>query len=76
MAEQDDRNHDELSEISRRAYQRFEERGGGHGNDQDDWYEAEREVRNRQSQPSQPEPTGRPRGGRDTRAGTGSPGSE
>ena len=59
MAEQHDRNYDE---ISRRAYRRFEERGGGHGNDQKDWFEAEREVRNREPQISQPEPAGRPRG--------------
>ncbi len=31
--------------ISRRAYQRFEERGGEHGRDMDDWLEAERELR-------------------------------
>ncbi|MBI2220221.1 MAG: DUF2934 domain-containing protein [Acidobacteria bacterium] len=32
-------------EIARRAYERYEARGGAHGHDQDDWYEAEREVR-------------------------------
>ena len=72
MADQDDRNHDE---ISRRAYERFQERGGSHGSDQDDWLEAEREVRNRQSQSSQPEPAGRSRGDRETGSGTGSSGS-
>ena len=32
-------------EIARRAYQLYEERGGGHGHDQDDWFQAERELR-------------------------------
>ena len=32
-------------EIRRRAYQRYLERGGGHGQDFDDWLEAERELR-------------------------------
>ena len=32
-------------DIRRRAYQRYLERGGGHGNDFDDWLEAERELR-------------------------------
>lgn len=32
-------------EIARRAYERYRARGGAHGHDQDDWYEAEREVR-------------------------------
>jgi hypothetical protein len=31
--------------ISRRAYQRFEERGYEHGRDLEDWFEAERELR-------------------------------
>ena len=31
--------------ISRRAYERFEERGQEHGHDQEDWFEAERDVR-------------------------------
>jgi len=30
--------------IARRAYQRFEERGGEHGRDLEDWLEAEREL--------------------------------
>jgi Protein of unknown function (DUF2934) len=30
--------------ISRRAYERFQMRGGEHGRDQDDWLEAEREL--------------------------------
>jgi hypothetical protein len=32
-------------EIARRAYERFLARGGEHGHDQEDWYEAERSVR-------------------------------
>ncbi len=32
-------------DIRRRAYQRYLERGGGHGLDFDDWLEAERELR-------------------------------
>jgi hypothetical protein len=31
-------------QISRRAYERFQLRGGEHGRDQDDWLEAEREL--------------------------------
>ncbi|HUK86361.1 MAG TPA: DUF2934 domain-containing protein [Terriglobales bacterium] len=34
-------------EIRRRAYQLYEERGGQHGFDQDDWLRAEAEVRTR-----------------------------
>ena len=32
-------------DIRRRAYQRYLERGGGHGMDFDDWLEAERELK-------------------------------
>jgi hypothetical protein len=32
-------------DISRRAYERFQTRGEEHGRDQEDWFEAEREVR-------------------------------
>lgn len=32
-------------EIARRAYERYQQRGGEHGHDQADWYEAERELR-------------------------------
>lgn len=31
-------------EIRRRAYEIYEERGGRHGLDQDDWFRAEQEV--------------------------------
>ena len=34
--------------IARRAYERFEERGGEHGKDQEDWFAAEEEVRETQ----------------------------
>lgn len=30
--------------IARRAYQRYEQRGQEHGRDQEDWFEAEREL--------------------------------
>ena len=32
-------------DIARRAYQLYEERGGEHGRDLEDWFEAERELR-------------------------------
>jgi len=32
-------------EIARRAYQLYEDRGGGHGHDLQDWFQAERELR-------------------------------
>lgn len=35
----------EAHEIARRAYEIYQRRGAGHGRDQDDWYEAERELR-------------------------------
>ena len=31
--------------IRERAYERYQERGGEHGRDTDDWFEAEREMR-------------------------------
>lgn len=34
-------------DIRQRAYQRYLERGGGHGMDFDDWLEAERELKQR-----------------------------
>jgi hypothetical protein len=36
-------------DIRQRAYERYLERGGGHGTDFEDWLEAEREIRNRKS---------------------------
>jgi hypothetical protein len=32
-------------DIARRAYQLYEERCGEHGRDQEDWFQAERELR-------------------------------
>jgi hypothetical protein len=32
-------------DIARRAYALYEERGGGHGHDWEDWFKAERELR-------------------------------
>ena len=32
------------NEIAEAAYHRYLNRGGGHGRDADDWYEAEREL--------------------------------
>ena len=34
-------------EVAKAAYELFERRGGTHGNDQQDWFEAERIVRQR-----------------------------
>ena len=34
-------------EVARMAYQLFEQRGGTHGRDQQDWFEAERIVRSK-----------------------------
>ena len=36
-------------DIRLRAYQRYLERGGGHGMDFEDWLEAERELNRRQN---------------------------
>jgi hypothetical protein len=33
-----------LDLTARRAYERFQIRGGEHGRDQEDWFEAEREL--------------------------------
>jgi hypothetical protein len=38
-----ERQHADL--IARRAYELYELRGRQHGHDQDDWYEAERELK-------------------------------
>ena len=32
-------------DIARRAYELYEQRGGAHGHDVDDWLQAERELR-------------------------------
>ena len=39
-----------FDEIAEAAYQRYLKRGGGHGQDFDDWLEAERELRSRRQQ--------------------------
>ena len=36
-----------VDEIRRRAYERYQQRGGNHGQHFDDWLEAERELRGR-----------------------------
>ena len=36
-----------VDDIRRRAYQRYQERGGNHGQHFDDWIEAERELKDR-----------------------------
>jgi Protein of unknown function (DUF2934) len=38
-------------DIRMRAYQRFLERGGGHGSDFEDWLEAERELKSTKAGP-------------------------
>jgi hypothetical protein len=41
------REHRDLDseQVARRAYERFEARGGEHGRDQEDWFSAEQELR-------------------------------
>ena len=36
--------HPSTDQIAKRAYERYQARGGEHGSDQDDWYAAEREL--------------------------------
>ena len=36
-----------MDDIRRRAYERYQERGGNHGGHFDDWLEAEKELRKR-----------------------------
>ena len=36
-----------MDDIRRRAYQRYQQRGGNHGQHFDDWLEAENELRNK-----------------------------
>jgi hypothetical protein len=40
--------------IARRAYELYESRGREDGQDQEDWFQAEREVRGRSSSPVKP----------------------
>ena len=35
----------DAEQVARRAYERFEARGGEHGRDQEDWFSAEAELR-------------------------------
>jgi hypothetical protein len=44
-AEQDTPQLDDQQRIAQRAYERFQQRGGEPGRDQEDWFEAEREVK-------------------------------
>jgi hypothetical protein len=37
---------DRVESIARRAYERFQMRGGEHGRDEDDWLAAEQEMNN------------------------------
>jgi hypothetical protein len=39
---------DGVSAIARRAFERFQMRGGEHGHDQEDWLEAEQELNDHQ----------------------------
>jgi hypothetical protein len=43
-----DHGPDRAESIARRAYERFQMRGGEHGRDQDDWLAAEEELNNSQ----------------------------
>ena len=36
---------DVLAKIQKRAYELFLKKGGSHGNDWNDWFEAERQIR-------------------------------
>jgi hypothetical protein len=38
---------DHADEVTRRAYELYEQRGGEHGHDWDDWFRAEQELRAR-----------------------------
>lgn len=42
---QRDRRELDWEQIARRAYERFEARGREHGRDQEDWFNAEQELR-------------------------------
>ena len=44
------------NEVAESAFRRYEERGGTHGDDQADWYEAEREIRERGGTGARKEP--------------------
>jgi len=44
------RPHEIHQEIERRAYELYLQRGGGDGRAEEDWFQAERELRGEQSQ--------------------------
>jgi hypothetical protein len=44
--------NDARERIAARAYEIYQQRGGGHGRDTDDWLEAEREVGTRTDRPN------------------------
>lgn len=74
MAQDSERDRDE---IARRAYRRYEERGRADGNDQADWYEAEREAREEARPADEMERQGQSAGGGEAargRAVEGEPG--
>jgi hypothetical protein len=48
--------------IRQRAYERYQERGGEHGHDTDDWLEAERELEGNADQRSSQLPRNRDQG--------------
>lgn len=41
----DDLGSQDPERVARRAFERFQARGAEHGRDQEDWFEAERELR-------------------------------
>ena len=46
-------------DIARRAYQLYEDRGGEHGRDREDWFQAERDIRLRDGARENPTEEGR-----------------
>jgi hypothetical protein len=45
QADESNREARDADRIARRAYERFQMRGAEHGRDQEDWFEAERELK-------------------------------
>ena len=52
LAEEVNATVDENDRIAQRAYERYLMRGREHGHDREDWFEAEREVRERRGSQS------------------------
>jgi hypothetical protein len=50
-------------DLERRAFELYEQRGGEHGHDWDDWLEAEREIRGAEAQSDRQNPRARRRRG-------------